>query len=124
MPQQPLVTMNALVLWTALSLALGLEIQGEIIQGLPCIKRLNQLFCPSAGNTYPTNRIDRFIDDNKALMRRMYGEFITAPGQTYPTFGSNNFGQQQSNNASNDSFFFNLNQGRSRQKRQAPQSTG
>jgi len=47
---------------------------GEIIRGLPCVKRLNQLFCPSAGNTYPTKAIDRFIDDNKALIRRMYGE--------------------------------------------------
>lgn len=63
------------ILWTALGLALGLEIHGEIIRGLPCIKRLNQLFCPTAGNTYPLERIERFIDDNKALMRRMYGEF-------------------------------------------------
>jgi len=47
---------------------------GEIIRGLPCVKRLNQLFCPSGGNTYPTKSIDGFIDDNKALMRRMYGE--------------------------------------------------
>jgi len=47
---------------------------GEIIRGLPCVKRLNQLFCPSAGTTYPTKAIDGFIDDNKALMRRMYGE--------------------------------------------------
>lgn len=41
------------ILWTAMSLALGVEIQGEIIRGLPCIKRLNQLFCPTAGNRYP-----------------------------------------------------------------------
>jgi len=47
---------------------------GEIIRGLPCVKRLNQLFCPSAGTSYPTSAIDTFIDDNKALMRRMYGE--------------------------------------------------
>lgn len=47
---------------------------GEIIRGLPCVKRLNQLYCPSAGTTYPANVIDKFIDDNKALMRRMYGE--------------------------------------------------
>ena len=30
--------------------------------------------CGSAGNTYPSERIDQFIDDNKALIRRMYGE--------------------------------------------------
>jgi len=47
---------------------------GEIIRGLPCVKRLNQLFCPSAGNTYPTTKVNKFLDDNKALMRRMFGE--------------------------------------------------
>ncbi|XP_023339638.1 protein spaetzle 3 isoform X2 [Eurytemora carolleeae] len=47
---------------------------GEIIRGLPCVKRLNQLFCPSAGTNYPNTFIEKFIDDNKALMRRMYGE--------------------------------------------------
>ena len=46
----------------------------EIISGLPCVKRLNQLFCGSAGNTYPNKAIDKFIDDNKALLKRMYGE--------------------------------------------------
>lgn len=63
------------ILWTALSLALGLEIRGEVIRGVPCIKRFQQLFCPTAGNSYPIERIERFIDDNKSLMRRMYGEF-------------------------------------------------
>ncbi|XP_034230078.1 protein spaetzle 3-like isoform X2 [Thrips palmi] len=63
------------ILWTALSLALGLEIRGEVIRGVPCIKRFHQLFCPTAGNSYPIDRIERFIDDNKSLMRRMYGEF-------------------------------------------------
>ena len=47
---------------------------GEIIRGLPCVKRLNQLFCGSAGNTYPDKAIDKYIDDNKALLKRMYGE--------------------------------------------------
>ncbi|KAJ6649106.1 Protein spaetzle 3, partial [Pseudolycoriella hygida] len=61
--------------WTALSVALGLEIRGEVIQGTPCIKRHNQLFCPTAGNSYPVERIEQFIDENKALMRRMYGDF-------------------------------------------------
>ncbi|CAB3361946.1 Hypothetical predicted protein [Cloeon dipterum] len=67
------------IMWTALSLALGLEIRGEIIRGVPCIKRYHQLFCPSAGNSYPIDRIERFIDENKALMKRMYGEFLTTP---------------------------------------------
>jgi len=47
---------------------------GEIIRGLPCVKRLNQLFCGSGGTSYPNKKIDSFIDDNKALLRRMYGE--------------------------------------------------
>ncbi|KAK3884632.1 hypothetical protein Pcinc_011115 [Petrolisthes cinctipes] len=68
--------MNILVLWTALSLALGVEVQGELIRGLPCIMRLNQLFCRTPGNSYPSDKIERFIDDNKALMRRMYGSFL------------------------------------------------
>lgn len=41
------------ILWTALSLALGLEIRGDVIRGVPCIKRFHQLFCPTAGNSYP-----------------------------------------------------------------------
>jgi len=44
---------------------------GEIVRGLPCIKRLQQgtkhkLSCGSAGNSYPADAIDNFIDDNKA----------------------------------------------------------
>lgn len=39
--------------WTALSLALGFDLQGDIVRGVPCVKRNHQLFCPSAGNTYP-----------------------------------------------------------------------
>ena len=50
------------------------KVGGEIVSGLPCVKRLNQLFCGSAGNTYPSKLIDKFINDNKALLRRMYGE--------------------------------------------------
>eukprot|EP00092_Neocalanus_flemingeri_P076819 GFUD01095312.1.p1 GENE.GFUD01095312.1~~GFUD01095312.1.p1 ORF type:complete len:269 (+),score=61.87 GFUD01095312.1:236-1042(+) len=47
---------------------------GNILRGLPCVKRLNQLVCSSAGNIYPEGSISTFIDDNKALLRRMYGE--------------------------------------------------
>ncbi|KAJ8915098.1 hypothetical protein NQ315_000350 [Exocentrus adspersus] len=63
------------ILWTALSVALGLELRGEYIRGVPCIKKNQQLYCPRAGNSYPLDRIELFIDENKALMRRMYGEF-------------------------------------------------
>ncbi|ODM95494.1 hypothetical protein Ocin01_11183 [Orchesella cincta] len=78
-----------MILWTALSYALGLEIRGEILRGLPCIKRLNQLFCPTAGTTYPLNNIERFIDENKALIKRMYGEFIMNSEAYVGPVGSN-----------------------------------
>ncbi|XP_044253648.1 protein spaetzle 3 [Tribolium madens] len=72
------------ILWTALSVALGLELRGEYIRGVPCIKRHQQLFCPTAGNSYPLDRIELFIDENKALMKRMYGEFdMGSPGGEY-----------------------------------------
>eukprot|EP00092_Neocalanus_flemingeri_P046797 GFUD01052801.1.p1 GENE.GFUD01052801.1~~GFUD01052801.1.p1 ORF type:complete len:167 (+),score=51.76 GFUD01052801.1:256-756(+) len=47
---------------------------GEIIRGLPCVKKYNQLHCGSGGMSYPSQGILNFIEDNKALMRRMYGE--------------------------------------------------
>lgn len=67
------------ILWTALSVALGLELRGEYIRGVPCIKKYEQLFCPTAGSSYPIQRIELFIDENKALMRRMYGDFTISP---------------------------------------------
>lgn len=54
---------------------MGLDIRGEIIRGYPCIKRYNQLYCPTPGSNYPKDKINVFIDDNKALIRRMFGEF-------------------------------------------------
>lgn len=75
---------NLWILWTALSVALGLELRGEFIRGVPCIKRYQQLFCPSAGNSYPLERIESFIDENKALMKRMYGEFTMEPPEYTP----------------------------------------
>ena len=39
--------------WTALSVALGLNVRGDVIKGVPCVKRYHQLFCPTAGNSYP-----------------------------------------------------------------------
>lgn len=58
---------------SCLSFAKSADIRGEVIRGLPCIKRLNQLYCHNGGAAYPQDRIGTFIDDNKALMRRMYG---------------------------------------------------
>ncbi|XP_062547418.1 protein spaetzle 3 isoform X2 [Armigeres subalbatus] len=61
--------------WTALSVALGLNVRGDVIKGVPCVKKNHQLFCPTAGNSYPIDKIETFIDENKALMKRMYGDF-------------------------------------------------
>ncbi|KRT85261.1 hypothetical protein AMK59_2675, partial [Oryctes borbonicus] len=72
------------ILWTALSVALGIEVRGNLIRGIPCLKRDSQLYCPNAGNAYPLDRIELFIDENKALMKRMYGEFTMNP----PDYGS------------------------------------
>ena len=48
--------------------------EGNLISGLPYIMRLNQLSCTGAGNSFPKKAIATYIDDNKALLRRMYGE--------------------------------------------------
>ncbi|KAL1440848.1 hypothetical protein MTO96_009146 [Rhipicephalus appendiculatus] len=53
----------------------ALDLKAEILKGYPCIRRLNQLYCPTPGNGYPKERIDMFIDENKALIRRMFGEY-------------------------------------------------
>lgn len=54
------------------------DIIGEVTRGLPCIKRLNQLYCHNGGTAYPESKITTFIDDNKALLRRMYGTLVKA----------------------------------------------
>jgi len=46
---------------------------GELFRGLPCVKRTNQNYCGKAGNSYPLKSMEKFIDENKALLRRMYG---------------------------------------------------
>ncbi|KAF8796307.1 Protein spaetzle 3 like protein [Argiope bruennichi] len=51
----------------------------EISRGIPCIKRLNQLYCPSPGQNYPQEKIETFIDENKALIKRMVGDYTNAP---------------------------------------------
>ncbi|XP_076369172.1 protein spaetzle 3-like [Tachypleus tridentatus] len=84
--------MNTLKIFVAtLSLTLGLEIRGEIIRGYPCIRRLNQLYCPTPGNKYPKDRIEEFIDDNKALIRRMFGDYNFSAGDNYTVTLPNQF---------------------------------
>jgi len=59
-------------------------INGEVIRGLPCIKRLNQLYCHTGGQEYPQDGIESYIDDNKALLRRMYGPQVTEDPEPEP----------------------------------------
>ena len=58
---------------------------GNLIRDLPCIMRLNQLSCTGSGNSFPKKSISFFIDDNKALLRRMYGELQEARTVIKPT---------------------------------------
>ncbi|XP_037078648.1 protein spaetzle 3-like isoform X1 [Pollicipes pollicipes] len=78
-----------LVAWAVLGLTLVYQTWGQgAIRGLPCIERLNQLHCLDRGDSYPESRIESFIDLNKALTRRMFGEF-QPPGYFFdqvPTF--------------------------------------
>ena len=48
--------------------------EGNVLKDLPCVMRFNQLYCSDPGSAYPTDRIGVFADDNKALLRRMFGE--------------------------------------------------
>jgi len=79
---------SVLILGSILVLARGMDIKNgpnDILEDLPCVKRLNQLFCGSSGNSYPANKISGFIDDNKALLRWMYGELQEPQSVTHTT---------------------------------------
>ena len=45
-------------------------------QELPvsCRIKFNQLYCTEPGSGYPRDGINKYLDDNKALLRRMFGE--------------------------------------------------
>jgi len=69
---------------------------GDIIKDIPCVKRLNQLLCGSPGDNYPESKFGVFIDDNKALLRRMYGELqeqrtVVTTVRVVRTFGHTSF---------------------------------
>ena len=60
-----------------LSLVASMDVddgEGNILKDLPCVKRFNQLYCSSSGSSYPESAILTFANDNKALLRRMFGE--------------------------------------------------
>jgi len=52
---------------------------GTTLKDLPCVLRFNQLYCTETGSAYPTSAINTYTDDNKALLRRMFGEAQLAP---------------------------------------------
>lgn len=89
--------------WTALSVALGLNVRGDVIKGVPCVKRNHQLFCPTAGNSYPIDKIETFIDENKALMKRMYGDFEMT--SKYPPLQQNRKRKRHLRNVDEDEHF-------------------
>ena len=65
------------VMWTWFSCLLSLDINngdGEFLHGLPCSFSHNQLHCEEGGDSYPGKDMEQFVEDNKELIRRMYGE--------------------------------------------------
>jgi len=45
----------------------------NILPNLPCTLQHNQLKCSGPGSDYPNTAISKYVDDNKALLRRMSG---------------------------------------------------
>ena len=53
---------------------------------LPCEDHQHHLYCDQAGDLYPGPDMDTFIQDNLALLRRMYGEssaLVSVGGKTF-----------------------------------------
>jgi len=46
---------------------------GKILKNIPCQVKHNQLKCSARGKSYPDKAISTYVDDNKALLRRMFG---------------------------------------------------
>lgn len=68
------------LIFIVITASMRLPLSGtEISRGVPCIRRLNQLYCPSPGQNYPQEKIETFIDENKALIKRMFGDYTNAP---------------------------------------------
>jgi len=68
---------NLLITVSLLPLVASMDVddgEGNILKDLPCVKRFNQLYCSSSGSSYPESAILTFANDNKALLRRMFGE--------------------------------------------------
>lgn len=47
------VVIGLLALAASMTALDGNEIRPQVVHGYPCIKRLNQLYCPSPGRKYP-----------------------------------------------------------------------
>eukprot|EP00096_Caligus_rogercresseyi_P008119 TRINITY_DN2649_c0_g1_i2.p1 TRINITY_DN2649_c0_g1~~TRINITY_DN2649_c0_g1_i2.p1 ORF type:complete len:258 (+),score=58.30 TRINITY_DN2649_c0_g1_i2:71-844(+) len=48
----------------------------SVPNGLPCVRMHNQLRCSSPGAAYPVGKISSFIDEHKALVKRMFGDMV------------------------------------------------
>jgi len=72
-----IIYLNILIWGPLLPLVYSIDAKNgddAIIRNLPCLTRHNQLYCDNTGSSYPGKSIEKFIEDNKALLRRMYGE--------------------------------------------------
>ena len=59
-----------------LNVSTGMDLDaggGNILQNLPCTLQHHQLKCSGQGPDYPSSAISKYVDDNKALLRRMSG---------------------------------------------------
>jgi len=45
----------------------------DLLRGLPCRLSNHQLKCSDRGQSYPVEAITEYVEDNKALLRRMFG---------------------------------------------------
>ncbi|XP_054166662.1 protein spaetzle 3-like [Oppia nitens] len=61
--------------------------EAELVEGYPCIRRNNQIYCTGLGSPRLTEKIDKFIDENKALIRRMFGDFEEPDHEFNPNVG-------------------------------------
>ncbi|XP_043198038.1 protein spaetzle 3-like [Amphibalanus amphitrite] len=76
--------MKTLLVLVSLTLLMVDRGRSFSVADLPCVQRLNQLYCKHQGPLYPAERIDQFIDLNKALTLRMFGEEPPAEVTTGP----------------------------------------
>jgi len=69
-----LITVLMVVMDLNVSTAMDIDAGGgNILHNLPCTLQHNQLKCSGPGSDYPNSAISQYVEDNKALLRRMSG---------------------------------------------------